>query len=317
MENKELGIIFENAGKDANSLVYSVIKRRLHLSDYSKIIKDEILKETGEDNIPDALKNHESAKKIFDGFIEKLPDNYSDGSDEISFIKESINDCDIFYICSEMLDTYDSVSDKKNAEIYFGNQGQNRKSDKNENFIAYVRGPLSNTATEKFAKVLGNSSPYIKDSYNTLFKDAEELENGYAVIPVENTNDGRLNYFRNMADRNELYTVLSCEVEGAEDVTTFDLVSSKLKIFDYEGELYLRFRITFDKLDDMRRLQSILAYCNAVSENVFNISAGESSRENSFDFIYNVTNANLMLIYCLLKFMFPQYVTCGIYNKVD
>ena len=121
-----------------------------------------------------------------------------------------------------------------------------------------------------------------------------------------------------MIDKNGLYTILNCSINnGLDDITKFDLVSTHLRILNLNANLFFRFRITFENLADFEKLQNAMTYAKAKIVSIFDISAGESGRENSYDFIYDISNSNIPLRFCILKLIFPQFITCGIYNKVD
>lgn len=313
MEDNYIEKIYINLNNCDKKIDSNDAKKNMYFSDLARYIANRVFEQTNIEDLIFAISNYEISKKIFDEItkdsIEKFNDEF--GCD-ISLSYE-----DKMFICKEMIENY--------REKYSENEIFKLLCDDFElcnldtyKSVGYVRSLTSNKATEVFAKTLGKISLSSKENYSTLIDDVKLGNIEYAVIPVENSSDGRLNSFRNLVDKAGLYTIMACNIINDKDEKTqYDLVSIKQKGFTQYSNPMIRFRITFDTLDDLSGLLQILNSTKTTLYRLFSLSIFETGRDNSFDVICNIKETDLLLLLCLLKLFYPQFVFCGVFEMKE
>lgn len=306
---KGIEIIKNNINLYINNANNNLTKRKMYLSDFTKILKEDITSNLGCDDIFESICKNESVKKIFDDNLKNL---YS-GLEFTEYEKEVLK-YDVLFICSELIK--DNVKGKTISDIAYYLTDENEiETEQSENIISYVRSVSSNKATEIFAKTLGKITLSPKDNYSQLIEDISNGDISYAVFPVENSNDGRLSSFRNLIERQGLYTILSCSIENERDEKTqFDLVSQKMKIPVKMDNPMFRFRITLNDMNELGTMLSLLEETNTKIYRLFSLTNFDIGRDNSFDIICQIKDSDFPLLITILKLFYPQFVFSGLFD---
>ncbi len=185
--------------------------------------------------------------------------------------------------------------------------------------VSFVRGNQSGRAFEYFAKFV----PGVLAEYEEDFKSAcEAVANGestYAIVPIENSLDGRLNSFYRLIEKYTLFIVLTAEVpsDDYETSTKFALVYKNPDIIEAEGVEFFECKITFPHQSDIGNIILAADYFGAEVCKIHSLPISFGGRENSFDIIFAIDGANISGLFCYLFLEYPHFSTVGFYTSVE
>ncbi len=288
-----------------------------HLYERAEIIARLIKEKAQSSDIMDALVSFDGASEIY----EDMKGDEGDFRKYFAAVNLPYADClgsnikreDSLYICAAIAAFDKKKYEKEDIVRWIGGEsGGIAAGDKR---ISFVRGGQSNRAFERFASLV----PGVLSEYEGSFASACESvcagESDFAVVPLENTNDGRLNSFYGLIEKYDLSIVLSTYVssEDGESSTKFALLSRELGIIDTEGELLFECKIN---LASQRELGNIIAasdFFGAGIKRIFSIPASAGGRENSFDIIFSLENSDFAGLFAYLSLEYPQFSPYGVY----
>ena len=184
--------------------------------------------------------------------------------------------------------------------------------------ISFVRGNQSGRAFEMFARFV----PGVLAEYEEDFKSACEAvaggESTYAIVPVENSLDGRLNGFYRLIEKYALSVVLSADVvsDDGESSTKFALVYKNFEIICSCGSQMFECRITLGHQSELGNIILAADYFGAELCKIYSLPLSSSGRENSFGIIFRMDEADIAGFFCYLFLEYPQFSSVGLYNSV-
>ncbi len=305
----------------------SVYERKFaHLSERANIIARSLKEKSGCADIMQAVATFEEAAEIYGELKgERLDfslyfDKINRGEAEtLSKYSKILND---LYICKSIA-SFGSKKYSKNefaswicekeeieqAEI---NAGQDKK-------VSFVRGNQSGRAFEYFAKFV----PGVLAEYEEDFKSAcEAVANGestYAIVPIENSLDGRLNSFYRLIEKHTLFIVLTTEIpsDDYETSTKFALVYKNPDIIEAEGKEFFECKLTFSHQSELGNIILAADYFGAEVCKIHSLPLSFGGRENYFDIIFGIDGADIAGLFCYLFLEYPHFSTVGFYTSVE
>ena len=185
--------------------------------------------------------------------------------------------------------------------------------------VSFVRGNQSGRAFEYFAKFV----PGVLAEYEEDFKSAcEAVANGesiYAIIPIENSLDGRLNSFYRLIEKYTLFIVLTAEIpsDDYESSTKFALVYRNPDVIEAEGEEFFECKLTFSHQSELGNVILAADYFGAEVRKIHSLPLSFGGRENSFDIIFGIDGSDLAGLFCYLFLEYPHFTTVGFYTSVE
>ena len=187
-----------------------------------------------------------------------------------------------------------------------------------EKTVAFLRNGQAMRAVECFAKPLGGVSAVYESNFMSACESVYTNHATYAIIPIFSTADGRLNSFYRQIEKYELSIVMTCEIDSddGENTTTFALVYKDRVYAKAEGEPLYECKINLDDLNMLADLADAASYFGAVLCSSEALPTAFSGRNNTFDLIFGLENANLGGFFTYLALEYPQTATVGIYTKL-
>ncbi|MBQ8404969.1 MAG: hypothetical protein IJX55_11225, partial [Clostridia bacterium] len=204
------------------------------------------------------------------------------------------------------------ICEKEEIEITEFKSKQDKK-------VSFVRGNQSGRAFEYFAKFV----PGVLAEYEEDFKSAcEAVANGdstYAIVPIENSLDGRLNSFYRLIEKYTLFIVLTTEVpsDDYETSTKFALVYKNPDIVKADGEEFFEFKLTVSRQSELGNIILAADYFGAEVCKIHSLPLSFGGRENSFDIILGIDGADIAGLFCYLFLEYPHFNTVGFYTSVE
>lgn len=220
------------------------------------------------------------------------------------------------------IDMYDKI---KCVDIFFPRQKTTVFSEENDiafntNTVVYLKNPLADIAFNKFSKCLNDARVLYQESFTDVCEEVYYSRQPYCVLPIENSDDGRLSGFRNMIRKYELKIVLTCNVESANGkVTKFALLKRELAKIDCpeainEGE-YLEIGFNFGEEAKLVKVLEAANYFGYKLNKVDSLPIYYSEKEYYFDAVFS-GNGDIKRFMFWLELEVPRYEIIGIYTHI-
>ncbi|MGN1094789.1 MAG: hypothetical protein ACI4QR_00205 [Eubacteriales bacterium] len=304
----------------------SVYERKFaHLRDRAGIIAASLKKRSGYSDIMDAVAFYDLSAEIYDSFNggkSRFPEFFDAVNfKEASYLSEYSRMFEKFYLCKSISSSCGLSYEPCDIVRWLSGGADiiRMRDAKKDTRVAFVRGNQSNRAFEKFARFV----PGVMAEYEDDFKSAcETVADGgadFAIIPLENTFDGRLNSFYRLLDKYALPIVLSADIasEDTDNSTRFALIYKSFGIINAPGELIFECRITFSEQKDLGNIISAADYFRADVKKIYSLPFSSGGRENSFGIIFGLDGADFAGFFCYLMLEYPQFSPIGIYTLIS
>ncbi|MBO5022886.1 MAG: hypothetical protein J6D11_01005 [Clostridia bacterium] len=322
--------VFENADavisknlEDIFRAEASVFERKFaHLCERANIIAQTIKANYGNGDIMDAVSHLDAASEIYALGKGEGPDfsgYFADVNMESSSCLSVCSDIlDRLYLCKSIA-AFDSGNYNENDAVFWISEDERDiPVETKDKKVSFVRGNQSGRAFETFAKFV----PGVLAEYEEDFKSACEAvaagESTYAIIPVENSLDGRLNSFHRLIEKYALSIVLCADIvsDDGESSTKFALVYKKFEIIKARGERIFECRITFSDPSELCNIILAANYFGVRVCKIYSLPLSGGGRDNSFGIIFRTDGAQIGGFFCYLFLEYPQFSSVGLYTDI-
>ena len=285
--------------KDIDICVSNCLEKRIaHVSEKAEII-----------GLCDSDDFREKYEKIF--LCQKdLPNILDENKKYVLSVKNTISMLDRIK-CVEYVSTEDKVKlfDDEPDTVF------------ETNTVVYLKNPLADIAFNKFSKCLDDARVIYEESFVEVCEEVYYSRQPYCILPVENSEDGRLSGFGNMIRKYELKIVLTCNVESANGrVTKFALLKRELTRIDCpdylnEGE-YLEIGFNFGEEEKLGAVLEAASFFGYKLNKVDSLPIYYSEKEYYFDIVFK-GNGELKKFLLWLELEVPRYEIIGIYTQIE
>lgn len=300
----------------------AVFERKFaHIKERAEFIASAIKEKAEANDIMDAVAFCDKSSEIYlamkghEGHFLQYFDRVN--ADNADFLWEVSKQEDYFYLC-KCISESDSVRyEIKDAVRWFsGKQNVNLSEKSGDKCISFVRATQSNRAFESFAKFVPGVMAEYESDFARACESAANGEKDYAVIPVENSTDGRLNGFYRLMEKYGLSIVLATNVfsDDGENCTKFALLCKDFKIIEAAGELLFECLITFAEQSKLGNVIGAAGFFGADVKKIYSLPSYPAGRENSFDVIFRIDEADFAGFFCYLFLEYPRFTPIGIYT---
>lgn len=322
--------IFENADavisknlEDVFRAEASVCERKFaHLYERAKMIAGAIKESYGSGDIMDAVSHLYAASEIYAEGKGNAPD-FSHYFGNVNMESaECLSDCsDILgrlCLCKGIASCDGGDYDENDAVRWITENEREIPSGAKDKKVSFLRGNQSGRAFEAFARFV----PGVLAEYEEDFKSALEAvaagESTYAIIPVENSIDGRLNSFHRLIEKYALSIVLCADVisDDGESSTKFALVYKNFEIIEAFGTRIFECRITFSEPSELYNIILAANYFGVRVCKIYSLPLSGGGRDNSFGIIFGTDGAQIGGFFCYLFLEYPQFSPVGFYTEI-
>lgn len=99
--------------------------------------------------------------------------------------------------------------------------------------VVYLKNSLADIAYSTFSKVIKNARVVYAESFSEVCEEVYYSRAPYCILPLENSDDGRMASFANLIRKYDLKIVMTCNVESAvEKITKFALLKREFSVLD-------------------------------------------------------------------------------------
>ena len=302
----------------------SVYERKFaHLKERADIIARTLKARIGCDDIMRALASSYEASDIyaemcgeklsFDGVFAEV------NRSEAYALSENTAKLDELYIC-KCIAEYDGREYGKSDIIeWLSENDEQPEPPQRDMRVSFVRGNGPGRAFERFAKYVPGVLAEYEDDFRRSLEAVANGETTFAIVPIENSFDGRLNSFYRLMEKYALSIVLAADIpsDDYESSTKFALVYKKLDVIMAEGEEFFECKITLREPAELANIINAAAYFGADVRKIYSLPLSSGGRENSFDIIFGLNGAKIAGLFCYLMLKYPHLSPIGIYTILE
>ena len=290
-------IIDENL-KDNDVLISTALEKRVaHISDKAEFIIGHSREE--------ARKLYEKEFTFKDRHIISLDENkkYLSKVYESLNVFDKLNCIDALYPQNE-----NEVEEMENDTVF------------NTDTVSYLKNPLADIAFKNFSNHLKEPRVSYGETFVDVCEDVYYSRTPYCILPIENSDDGRMTSFCNMIRKYGLKMVLTCNVESANGNTTGfallkrDIDKIECKSGISEGE-YLEIGFNFGERIRLQEVLQAAAFFGFSLHKIDSFPIYYSEKEYYFDVIFK-GNGDLKKLLFWLELEIPRFEIIGIYTQI-
>jgi prephenate dehydratase len=221
-------------------------------------------------------------------------------------------------LCREYLKIYPDMQGFK-KELFFGSDETVSESAANK--IAYIMNSYTDEAFRRFSRELENGSEAVSVvSFEELCEDVYSGSCEYGIIPIENTENGKLARFYSLINKYDLKIAAMLDIanSGSNTETGFALIRKnieypKLKI----GKPYM-FEM-FVMLREAETFSEILAaadFCNMSLYRIDSFPISHQGGKYTLCPVFKTEHADIDSFLLYMSLDFPRYTPIGIYSHL-
>ncbi len=294
VEEKNL-IIDDNLKKTDSELYRALEKRAAHISEKAKLVIN-----SGNDETH-AVYEKFFGETVLNKTILKENEKY------ISSVKKSIAMYDKLNCVNSLYPS--SEREEKSANTGF-------ESDT----VVYLKNPLADIAYSNFSKLLKDARALYEESFSSVCEEVYYGRVPYCILPLENSDDGRLSGFGNMIRKYELKIVLTCSVESANGkITKFALLKREIDDIDCPAKIsdgkYVEIGFNFGENERLYEVLAAARFFGYKLNKVDSMPIYYSEKEYYFDAVFS-GNGDIKRFMFWLELEVPRYEIIGIYTHI-
>ena len=194
------------------------------------------------------------------------------------------------------------------------------------NKIAYMRNPYSDTAYMEFDRALGRASVSYPDSFSAVCEEVYHGRAGYCILPYESSEDGTLYGFLKLIDKYELAPVMTVGVSTDPDpdvqrITSFVLLAKnvkrvypELKAKGIKSEEYLKISVDAPNGNGAIDVMNAARLCGLSYVKTESIPVMWDSGRYMFSLTFKVDDADILPFLLWLKLSMPEATPHAVFS---
>ena len=217
-------------------------------------------------------------------------------------ISWSVHEC--IALCNEFIKRFGNYIDFRNAT-----------SAVDINTVAVLNNGYTERAFESFCSLANFERVYCSGFEETCESVSTESCD-YALVPIENSENGKLLRFYSLIDRYDLKINAVCDVSYTDESasTRYALVSKSLSTLGDPG--YFEFSISLESDQSINDVLFAASLCHMKLVRIDSVELPYKDKEYAFHVVFSVREADLQLFMLYMTLCFPQYIPIGIFKKV-
>ena len=185
--------------------------------------------------------------------------------------------------------------------------------------IVYVKNNFSDSAYVRFSKIFKNPKVAYRSSFEEICEDVYNAVGDYCILPIENSNGGKLFSFYSLIDKYELKIFAACDIyePNSDHSTRYALLSRKnIAHSESKSTSYFEFSIISDSGYDPSDMLRAAKKC---SLRLFRIDTARVPYDDSkFEFyhVFEAHGRSAIPFIMYLNFKYPQHKNIGYYISI-
>ncbi len=190
----------------------------------------------------------------------------------------------------------------------------------NSDTVSYLKNSLADIAFNNFSKLLKDPRVAYGETFSDVCEDVYYSRTPYCILPIENSDDGRMTSFCNMIRKYGLKIVLTCNVESANGKTTgFALLKRDIEKIECKSSIsdgeYVEIGCNFGEIIRLQEVLQAASYFGFNLHNVDSFPIYYSEKEYYFDIIFK-GSGDLKKLLFWLELEIPRFEIIGIYTQI-
>ncbi len=252
-----------------------------------------------------------------------VSNNYRDSEEVLRVLRDiqplncdSLSACERVAMCREYLSLHPSATEFRRSLFFDSSEAPPLSA---ENNIAFIENNYTDEAYSIFSAILGVSESLHLRSFDELCENIYQGKTEFGILPIENTENGKLPHFYSLIDKYELKITAVCSVDTSDsDSTSFALVRKNIEYpyvrFGHPDMLEL-----FVPQIGNERFSEILTAAELCSMKLYRVDTLPLSyRSESFTTcpVFYANNADIDTFLLYMSLDFPQYTPVGIFTYI-
>ncbi len=295
---EEKNQIIEENLKDNDVLIRDTLEKRVsHIADKAEMIIGSSREES--------RKLYEKEFAYKDSHVPCLNENKK----YLSAVYECLNSFDKLNCIDALYPQSEDEADEAENDATF-----------NTDTVSYLKNSLADIAFNNFSKLLKEPRVSYGETFADVCEDVYYSRNPYCILPIENSDDGRMTGFCNMIRKYGLKIVLTCNVESANGKTTRfallkrDIAKIECKSGMSDGE-YVEIGFNFGERIRLQEVLQAASFFGFWLHKVDSFPIYYSEKEYYFDVIFK-GNGDLKKFLFWLELEIPRFEIIGIYTQI-
>lgn len=222
-------------------------------------------------------------------------------------------------VLHDVIAVYDKINcvelfcDGKDADIF-------AKDGIDDGTVVYVKNPLADMAFNSFSKYIKEPRAMYESTFTDVCEEVYYSRTPYCILPIENSEDGRMSGFGGMIRKYELKIVMTCNVESASGrMTRFALLKRELSRLKCppshsEGE-YLEIGLNFGEEQRLHEVLQAASFFGYTLNKIDSLPIYYSENEYYFDVVFKGSGQIKKFLFWL-ELEVPRYEIIGIYTHI-
>jgi prephenate dehydratase len=186
--------------------------------------------------------------------------------------------------------------------------------------VIYLKNSLADIAYSAFSKVIDNARVVYAESFSEACEEVYYSRIPYCILPIENSDDGRMVSFANLIRKYDLKIIMTCNVTSAgEKVTKFALLKRELSILPcpdkMRGGEYLEIELNLGSKGSLHNVLESASMFGFRFCKMDSLPLQYSENEYYFNIVFE-GRGNIDGFICWLEFEVQRYDIIGIYTQL-
>lgn len=233
-----------------------------------------------------------------------------------SEMRNSVSAVERTALCREFLKLFpDSLGFDK--DLFFGTT--EALSENAEGKIEYVANRYTDNAYRRFSAHIGCDKGIAVRSFEELCENVYNGNSEFGILPIENTENGKLAHFYSLINKYELKIVAVCSIETSDaGISRFALIA---KSIDYPHSRFgppdkLELFITLEKNESLSEILAAAEFCKMELYRIDSLPLSSHSGKYALCPIFNLNESDINSFLMFMSLDFPQYTPVGIFKDI-
>ena len=220
-------------------------------------------------------------------------------------------------LCDEYLTAF-PYSAEFRRELFFGSSEPYR--DEASGRIEYIGNNYTDEAFRCFSDKLGIKNALIVSSFEELCEDVYSGNSEYGILPVENTDNGKLLRFYSLINRYDLKIISVCSVSTSDSgSTSFALIRKSIEYpnVNFDKPDMLEFLVKPGRNGSLLQILTAARFCSMDIYRIDSLPLSSIDEEFTFCFVMKLNRESRIDPFLLyMSVDFPQYTPLGIFKYI-
>ena len=234
-----------------------------------------------------------------------------------SEMRNSVSAVERTALCREFLKLFqESLGFDK--DLFFGTS--DALADEAEGKIEYISNRYTDIAYRRFSTIIGRDKGIAVRSFEELCEDVYGGNSEFGILPIENTENGKLAHFYSLINKYELKIAAVCAVETSDSgISRFALVSKNMEYpnarFGIPDKLELF--ITLEKNESLSEILAAAEFCEMELYRIDSLPLSSHSGKYALCPVFSLKDSDVNSFLMFMSLDFPQYIPVGIFKDIN